>query len=241
MQFKVVISPTTMKDIINAIKDVAEEVRIQVSETGLKIQAVDPANVCMVFLDAPQDAFEYYKTDAGDLALDMIRLDQFTNGSDSISMELDPETHKMAVDHGRSKFSMSMIDPTAIKGAPRVPNLDMPCSIVISGADVYDAIQSAIKVSDHAILEQDEENFVLEAKGDIDSVRTAFQLSELTGIRQGMSRAVFSLDYLADIAKVARKVSAVQIETGIDYPTVISFGMGKISVRYMLAPRIEQD
>lgn len=241
MQFKVVIPPTTMKDIINAIKDIAEEVKIQVSPIGLKIQAVDAANVCMVFLDAPQEAFEFYKAEAGDLALDMIRLDQFTNGSDSISMELDPETHKMAVSHGRSKFSMSMIDPTAIKGAPRIPQLDMPCSMVISGSDLYDAIQSALKVSDHAVLEQNEDEFVLEAKGDIDSVRTAFQLSELTGIRQGMSRALFSLDYLADISKVARKVSAVQIETGIDYPMVATFEMGKISVRYMLAPRIEQE
>jgi proliferating cell nuclear antigen len=111
----------------------------------------------------------------------------------------------------------------------------------MTGSDLQDAIKAAGKVSDHVILEQTDEEFIFSAKGDIDSFRMPFQLSELTGIRNGMSRALFSLDYIAAISKVASGSKEVKIDTGIDYPARIAFSGSNIDITYLMAPRIEQE
>jgi proliferating cell nuclear antigen len=239
--FKCVISQNALSGIISAVSHLTDETNITISEAGMNIEAVDPANVAMVFLTAKASAFDSYQAAPCKIALDLPKLQSLVSGKEPVSMVLEEETHKLHIAVGRAKYTMSLLDPTSIKGAPKIPQLDLPCSITMTGSDLQEAIKAAGKVSDHVILEQNEEAFIFSAKGDIDAFSMPFQLSELTGIKQGMSRALFSLEYLVDIAKVASSSKAVQIETGVDYPAVVKFDIGDISIKYLLAPRIEQE
>lgn len=238
--FQVVISQPNLSSIIAAFSNMKDDIKIQIAEDGLKIEAVDAANVCMAFLKAPASAFEIYKATNGEIALDLMKLSSLTSGKDNVSLTLDEESHKLNIQVGRAKYSMSLLDPSAIKKPPRIPQLDLPAAITMSGSDLREAITYAGKVSDHVVIEQHEKEFKVSAKGDIDSFEMPFLLSELTGIRQGESRALFSLDYLQDISKVAAKCLDVHIETGIDYPMRIAFKLGEIDIQYLLAPRIEE-
>lgn len=240
--FKLVISQSNLQGIIGAVSHLNPEAKLQIAEDSIKIEAVDPANVAMVFLQASSGAFEFFKATPMDIALDLQRLSELTTGKDAVSLTLDEETHKLKIEVGRAKYTMSLIDPTAIKGAPRVPQLDLPAAVAMSGSDLRDAIASAAKVSDHVVLEQHESQFIISAKGDIDAFSMPFELAELTGIRNGESRALFSLEYISVIAKAARGSDNVLIETGIDYPATITFNIGEsINIRYLMAPRIEQE
>lgn len=240
--FKVVISQQNLKCIIDAISHLTTDAKIAISEDGLKIEAVDAANVAMVSLQAKSGAFDHYQATNGEIALDLQKLQSLASGKEPVSITMEEETHKLHIAVGRAKYTMSLLDPSGIKGNPRIPQLDLPCSISIAGSDLQEAIKAAGKVSDHVIFEQTDDEFIFSAKGDIDSFRMPFQLSELAGIRQGMSRALFSLDYVTNVAKVAASGKEVQIETGIDYPARIAFSpVTEISVTYLLAPRIEQE
>jgi proliferating cell nuclear antigen len=240
--FKAVISQSNLKDIIDAVSHIDNEVKIQLLEDGLKIEAVDPANVAMVFLHATSGSFEYFKSDKMEIAMDIMKLASLAAGKESVTMELDEEAHKLRINVGRSKFKMSLLDPASLHAAPRIPSLDLPCAIVMNGGELRAAVQSAAKVSDHIIIEQHEAEFKISGKGDIDSFEAVFPLAELTGIRQGESRAMFSLDYVDDISKVAAKADQVLIETGIDYPAKITFNpRDTTTIQYLLAPRIEQE
>jgi proliferating cell nuclear antigen len=239
--FKIVISQPNLAAIVTAVTGLVNEAVVQISEKDIRIEAVDPADVAMVFLTAEAAAFDFYQATPGKIAMDFGRLAALAGGKESISIELDEENHKLKIAQGRAKYSMSLIDPTAINGSPRIPAIDLPCSITMRGADLSEAVKNAGKVSDHVIMEQHEDAFSILAKGDIDSFSMKFPLSELTGIRQGESRALFSLDYLEDISKVSKGVD-VTIETGIDYPAKISCSPAPgIDVLYLLAPRIEQE
>lgn len=240
--FNMVITQQNLKGIIDAVSHLATEAKLVILDDGIKIDAVDSANVAMVFLHASTGAFEYFKADKGELALDLMKLSSLSAGKDNVSMELDEETHKLHITVGRAKYKMSLLDPTAIKGGPRLPQMDMPAHIAIAGNDLQEAVKAAAKVSDHVVLSQDEATFTISAKGDIDSVEMPFSLSELQGVKMGQSRALFSLDYLQEIAKVASRADLTKIETGIDYPMRMTFNIGEnINIQYLLAPRIEQE
>ena len=240
--FKIVISQSNLSSIIAAVSHLTNDAKISISGDGLKIEAVDAANVAMVFLKAGAPAFDHFEATPCEIALDLQKLQSLASGKEPVSMTLEEETHKLHIAVGRAKYTMSLLDPSSIKAGPRIPQLDLPCSITMTGSDLQDAIKAANKVSDHIILEQTDEEFIFSAKGDIDSFRMPFQLTELTGIRHGMSRALFSLDYITDISKVAASGKEVQIETGIDYPARIAFiPSPDISVTYLMAPRIEQE
>jgi proliferating cell nuclear antigen len=239
--FKIVVSQPTLSSIIAAVSHLTTDAKIAISEDGLKIEAVDAANVAMVFLNAKAAAFDSYQATTGEIALDLQKLQSLASGKEPISMLLEEETHKLHIAVGRAKYTMSLLDPSAFKGTPKIPQLDLPCSITMAGGDLLDAIKAAGKVGDHVVLEQNEEEFRFSAKGDIDSFSMPFQLSELTGVRQGVSRALFSLEYFAAIAKVASSCKEVRIDTGVDYPAKIEFSIGDVDIRYLLAPRIEQE
>lgn len=239
--FKCVISQSNLSSIIAAVSHLVDESKIKISGDGIKIEAVDPANVAMVFLNAKAGAFDHFQATVGEIALDLKKLASMASGKEPVSMTLEEETHKLHIAVGRAKYTMSLLDPSAIRACPKIPQLDLPCAIILAGNDLQEATKAAAKVSDHIILEQDDEAFTFSAKGDIDSFKMPFLLSELTGIKHGMGRALFSLEYVQDIAKVASGSKEVKIETGIDYPAKISFSMGEIDINYMLAPRIEQE
>jgi len=239
--FKIVVSQQNLSSIIAAVSHLTTDAKISIAEDGLKIEAVDAANVAMVFLHAKAAAFDAYQATKSEIALDLQKLQSLASGKEPVSMVLEEETHKLHIAVGRAKYTMSLLDPSSIKSSPKIPQLDLPCSITMTGSDLQDAIKAAGKVSDHVILEQNEETFTFSAKGDIDSFSMPFQLSELTGIKQGMSRALFSLDYVTAIAKVTAGSKEVKIETGVDYPARIASSIGNIDITYLMAPRIEQE
>ena len=240
--FKAVIKPESLNSIIASISHIQSEIRISLSPDGMRIETVDPSNVAMVQLVAGKDAFDYFEATNGDIAVDVVKLGGMINAKgDIIGLELDENLHKLRIKQGRSSFQMSLIDPNSLKANPRIPAIDLPCSVTIPGSELYAAVKNAIKVCEAATLEQNEEAFSIISEDGIDSFRADFLLSELTNIKQGVSRSLFSLDYLEDISKVASS-NEVTLETGVDYPARIMCSVGKdIAVSYLLAPRIEQE
>ena len=92
------------------------------------------------------------------------------------------------------------------------------------------------------ILGVSDDEFYMEAKGDIDSLRLKIPSTELLGLKPGEARSLFSLDYLEDMSKSLGKAQEVTLEMGIDYPLRVNFKVGQaIEVNYLLAPRIEQE
>jgi proliferating cell nuclear antigen len=242
--FQCVISQPALKGIIDAVKAIVDEdIKLIIDENGFKIEAVDASNVGMVFLNAKAAAFDVYKADKMELALSLLTLEKFSDIKDlPVSIQLDEESHKLKISQGKTKYSMSLIDPEVVKKGPKIPQLDMPCSVVMAGIDLQEAVRAANKVSDHVIFEQGEELFTISAKGDIDSAKVEFLLSELMGVKHGVGRALFAIDYITDMSKVIAKNGSVVIDCGVDYPARLSFTIGdNISVQYLLAPRIEQE
>lgn len=242
--FKAVIDAEALRDAIEAVSSLVDEVKFAISDKGLELKAVDPANVAMVSLKIDAAAFEFFKATPGEIGVDLVRLSDLLSMADrgeNVRLELDEESHKLNIGVGSLSYTLSLIDPSAIRKEPRIPELDLPAHVTLSGAELRRAVKAAEKVSDHVILGVTDEGFFMEAKGDIDALKLKIPSSELLGLKPGEARSLFSLDYLADMSKSIGKASEVRLELGVDYPLRIGFKINQVEINYLLAPRIEQE
>jgi len=242
--FKAVIDAETLRDSIEAVSSLVDEVKFTISERGLELKAVDPANVAMISLRLDASVFEFYQAEPGEIGVDLVRLSDLLSMADrgeNVRLELDEEGHKLKIGVGSLSYTLSLIDPSAIRKEPRIPDLDLPAHVTISGTELRRAVKAAEKVSDHVVMGVSDEGFYMEAKGDIDSFKLKISSSELLGLKPGDARSLFSLDYLSDMSKSLGKSQEVKLELGVDYPLRIGFKIKDVEINYLLAPRIEQE
>ena len=243
--FKAVINAETLRDAIEAVSSLVDEVKFVVLETGLELKASDPANVAMVSLKVGPESFEYFKATPSEIGVDLVRLSDVLSMADkgeNVQLELDEESHKLKIGVGSLSYTLSLIDPTAMRKEPNIPELDLPAHVTLPGGELRRAVKAAEKVSDHVIFGVSDEGFYMEAKGDIDSLGLKIPSTELLGMKPGEARSLFSLDYLKNMSKAISKSNEVTLELGIDYPLMVNFKLGRsLEVIYLLAPRIEEE
>ena len=246
--FTAIVSAETLRTTLDSVSVLVDECKIHLTEDGLEIRAVDPANVGMVDLELEAAAFESYEADGGIIGVDLSRLEDIAGMADAgqlIQLELDEETRKLHIQIDGLEYTLALIDPDSIRQEPDIPDLDLPAEIVVEGKDIDRSVTAADMVSDHIALavDDDDETFVVEAEGDTDDVRLELDREDLVDLQAGPARSLFSLDYLKDMNKAIPKDAEVTIELGEEFPVKLHFDIaeGQGNVTFMLAPRIQSD
>ncbi len=246
--FKAIVSASTLRDALDSVSVLVDECKIRLNEEDLSIRAVDPANVGMVDLTLDAAAFESYEADGGVIGVNLGRLEDIAgmaNSGDLVHLELDEETRKLHIEMEGLSYTLALIDPDSIRQEPDIPELDLPASIVVEGAQLDRGIKAADMVSDHIALRVDEaeEAFYIEAQGDTDDVDLKLERDDLIDLTAGPANSLFSLDYLKDMNKAIPKDTEVTIDLGEEFPVKLhyEFAEGLGHVTYMLAPRIQSD
>lgn len=246
--FQAIVSADTLGAALDSVSVLVDECKINLTEEGLAIRAVDPANVGMVDLHLGVDAFESYETDDGQIGVNLSRLEEFVgmaNSGQLVRLELDEETRKLQIQIEGLEGTLALIDPESIRKEPEIPDLELPATIVVEGTDIDRAVKAADMVSDHIALgvDPDAESFYVEAEGDTDDVHLTLDREELIDLVEGDARSLFSLDYLKDMNKAINKDAEVKVELGQEFPVKLHFDIAEAQgqVTYMLAPRIQSD
>ena len=237
---KAVIGMETLQGVLKALSAINTKGKMQIGPDGWHVKMVDPANVAMVDVMIPAHAFDFYTADTGEIALEFARIQTMLSGKEPVTLQVADQ--QIEISTGRHKFSLRLLDPSTVNPMPRIPEIDLPAAVEIDAAEWAAALKAILAIldkSDSAIIEQTDEMFRLSAKSEVESYLSEWPLTELTGIRHGMSRARFTLDYLTDISRGLS--GPVKIETGVDYPMRMGCRIGEASVSYLIAPRIETD
>ena len=244
--FKAAINAELLKDAIASLAVIVDEVRFRITPEGISVKAVDPANVAMVTFELGSTAFDEYSADECEIGIDLNKITDLmgiTDKGNTVRMELEEENHKLLIDVRGLSYTLSLLDPSAIRAEPRVPQLELPVKVVMNGTDFRHAVKAAEKISNHILMGVSGDTFFMEAKGDTDQVRLEMGRDQLIDLKLGEASSLFSLNYLTDMAKLTNKVNEVSLSLGRDFPVIIDFeianGAGRIS--YLLAPRIESD
>lgn len=243
---EVILNGEVLKTVSKAMVSLVSEARFHFKEEGLHSRAVDPANVAMVIVDVPTSSFQSYSIDGEFVAgVDVNRIFDISKSirsDETVELSVVDETSLM-IKFGSVRYSVSLIDPSAIRKEPRVPQIELPAKIVMDAGEFRKAILAADKISDHVIFRTNSEGFFIEAEGDVDRITfylTEAELAEFNGME---ARSMFSLEYLKEFVKIASPGDVLTIRLGNDYPGRMAFEVagGKVKVEYILAPRIEAE
>ncbi len=231
--------------IVKGINILVSEARWHFNEDGLYAIAVDPANVTMVRAEIPESMFDFYKTEDEEevIGVDLNRLHEIfkMKSMKKAQIELKTKEEKMILSNGKVKYSLAVIDPSAIRKKPKTPQLDLPAKIVLDAGEFKKIIELAEKISDYIILKSNE-SFVIEAEGDVDEIKAEFFEQDLVEFNKAEARSLFSIEYLKEFCKIAGSGDLLTIRLGKDCPGRFTFEFnGNARVEYILAPRLESE
>ena len=244
--FKAEIRSDTLKSVVNIISTLIDEVKFTVDQNGMELKAVDPAHVAMIEMQIKSGAFESFSADNTEIGVDLDKIKdvlKLAGASDVISIELDEDRGKLIFKVGNITRRMNLVD-TSSMGETKVPQLDLSASVTVPVSELQRGIKASESISDHIALTANEAGFSLSCEGDTDSVDLVLDKSVLSELEvKSEVRSIFPLDYFSNLVKAVPSDLSVTISLDTDFPVKINFDMadGNGTVRYLLAPRIEND
>jgi proliferating cell nuclear antigen len=227
------------------------EGKVHFNDDGLHTSVVDPANVGMHYdVHLRAAAFDSYEAPgSATIGISFTRLVEIlgvVDSSDLIEFRLDMETRKLHFDLGVASQTMALIDPDAIRQEPDVSDVDLPNTVTLTGAQIDTMLTVADLNSDHVdvAFDADAETVAFEAEGDVDEGVVTFDADDVEDIHAVEdTTSLFSLDYLQGMTEAIPDDATVMFQFGDEFPTRFSWAAeeGDLSVKSMLAPRIQSD
>ncbi|RCV63204.1 proliferating cell antigen [Methanophagales archaeon] len=257
--FKAKIDSTMLRECIESLTAIVDEGKFRLTESGLKLRAVDPANVAMVSFELQRDAFDLFQFAAEEasseaesdskaeleLGLDFVKFLGILGigGRDEIELELDENVQKLYTRMGSLAYTISLLDPSSLRKEPKVPELEFPVQVILETEVFRRTIRAAEKIGDHIVLGVDGEMFYMETEGEMDKLRLGLRKDQLILLTPGTVHSLYSLDFIVAMSKGMSHVENITLNLGKDYPLRLDFEVaeGKGKVSYLLAPRIENE
>ena len=152
--FQAQIKSDHLKQLLEIIRNLTNEVKFVVTDAQLTIKAVDTAHVAMVDLNLGKDGFEEYKASDCQLGIDLEKLNdvlKLSNAGDVISLEHDEDKNRLITKIGNITRRMSLLDASVLT-EPKVPNLNLPVKIKLKAVELLQGIRASEPISDHISL-----------------------------------------------------------------------------------------
>jgi len=235
--------PKAFADAIAIASELVHEVRMKIDKAGLSIIAIDPANVALVMLKMPASAFSQFNTEESEqlgINLDDLKaVLRRCNVGSSLTAEKEENTLKLTImDKIKRNFNLALLD---IEGEEKImPQLDFTTKIELDSSEFAQAIEDAAIVSDAAAFISGE-NFIIEARGNLNSSRTEFGNECVKKTSEKGDKAKYSLEYLQKFAKAGRLADKVIMQFSNDYPLRLDFKTTQLDLGFILAPRVEEE
>jgi len=217
-----------------------------VTNEGLKLIAMDPANISMVILTILPSSFtEYSVNEPSKITINLEGLKQaLKRVRTGESLTLTHSNNRLnATISGTStrRFSIPLIDGDETER--KVPELTFNISIEMDSREFKDFIEDASIVGDAVNMRAAEGVFNLTSgdtgrKVDID-LRGDSEIIKELNIKES-STSIYSIDYLKKMTKSASFSETAKLGFSSDYPLRLDFkALNQCQLSFILAPRIE--
>ncbi|HJX51075.1 MAG TPA: proliferating cell nuclear antigen (pcna) [Candidatus Nanoarchaeia archaeon] len=234
-------NPQLLSKAIDIISELVLEVRIKINEDGMKIVAIDPANVAMVEFKLPKLAFSQFEAGEEVIGINLDSLKRILKragaGSAIILQKRENFLDIQIQDRIKRNFSINLID---IESEDKeLPKLEYVAKIELDSIDFTDSIEDCAVVADACTFATREGKFVIESRG-INSAMSEFSGDEAKIIAEEC-KSRYSIEYLQKFAKGARLTEKTIIKFSNDHPLMLEFKNDLMEISFILAPRVETD
>lgn len=235
-------NPKLFTDLVTIISELVTEVKIKVTQEGLSLTAIDPANVAMVYFKMPSDLFSHFHIEKDHILgvnLENLKavLKRCKLGS-VLTITREDNLLRLGIqDKVKRDFALALLD---IESEDKeMPTWEFKSVIKMDSVGFTEVIEDCLIVADACTFQATPDKFIIEASG-LNSARTEFNKEEVE-LYSDTSKARFSLEYLNKFTKGAKISTRVTISFSDNHPMRIDFPTGNVMLSFVLAPRIEQE
>ncbi len=236
-------NPKIFSEVVNIISELVLEVRLKVNQEGLRIIAIDPANVAMMLFNLPSTAFsqlEVEKEEVLGVSLDSLKavLRRVKSGSVLTITKHENELKLQIQDKIKREFNLALIEIDSEE--KEIPNLSFTSKVEMTSLDFAEAIEDCGVVADSCSFISAPDKFQIKAKGSLNSFSSEFSSDEIN-LEAEEASSKYSLEYLQKMVKATKLTDKIHINFSTDYPLRLEFITPILQLSFILAPRVESE
>jgi len=246
-----------LKKIIEAIKELVTTVNIDVSSTGLSIQAMDSSHVALVALNLKESGFQSYRAlNSMTLGLNIQNLSKImkcAGNDDIITMKADEDPSSMTFIFESNKsekvsdFNLNLL--TIDSEQLSIPETEYSSIVTMSSAEFTRICREMSQISETVTIETSKESIKFSVNGEIGGGSVTIKGNESDKKEDQTTLEVdepvslsFALRYLNLFNKASNLSNQVVLSMSTDTPLVVEYRIPDLgSLRFYLAPKITED
>jgi len=241
--------PKFLKESINIISELVNDVSMKIGPNGVDITAMDPANVALVEFKLLASAFvEYEVQSPTELSVSLDNLKNVlkrAKPNDNVILSREDGENKLQLDlvgGSKRRFSIPLINMDSSE--QKIPKLSFSTRIEMPADQFDDAIEDVGIIAESVALMIQDGKFIINSENNLSEAKVELPSTDSTSISTSGDdvTAKYSMDYLKKIVKGSKISENVVIEFNKDYPLKVSYTVtDKVHLGFILAPRVSND
>ena len=234
-------NPSIFKEVFDTISHIVDECKLEFSNFGLTINALDKSHITFISLDFKYSLFDTYEVPNPETILidtvEFIKVLKRCKNDDILKIETDMSNLILTFE-GDSirRYNLRLIDQEY--ETPKPPSIDYPVSISVPSELIKDTLGDLKLFNENFKISVDEDYLRLYTDGQFgDTEMKYLHGSNInTYVKSG-----YSIEKFVDIFRASKLTEEVELGLGNDLPVTITFKLvsGDGSVSFLLAPRLE--
>ncbi len=232
------------KSIFEPVRTLVNEVKLVLTENGLAMKAVDPSHIAMIDMTVDKSVFETFEATRCELGVNLQYLFEslrVIKAESDVEVEHMEETNKLQIKFSNGKRTNALIDASALTD-PKMPALTPSTKFEIHLSDLQAAFKTVGDVFELISVEVNKDGVLIESKSEANAGEWFIPMADLVSVDAPEKvRSSYAKDYFSMMMKGIIGVDSVKCAMGKDYPIIVDYDANGIKVKYLLAPRIEND
>lgn len=248
---------STLKKIVESIKDIVNVVNIEVNSTGFSFQAMDLSHVALVSLQLRKEGFQAYKSDQSiHLGIKLQNLHKILKCADptdiiTMSCDNDPQQLNFKFESQKqdklSQFTLNLMiqDDEQLQ----IPSTVYSSRISMPSSEFFRIVRELSQLSEAVKITTQKKSIGFQISSEV--INGEMELRENNSdkmaeqIRIDVDESVsnsFSLTFLNSFTKATSLCEGVNLYLSEGTPLVVDYQIGDFgSLKYYLAPKLSED
>lgn len=224
---------------LKSIKELTSEALIKLGGDGLHIVEMDPANVAMMIVDIQPSAFSLYSVK--EPVEFFVNVNQLASVIDSLGKEegltITNVEDEFKIKINGFKLAIMEFERTETK----IPELKFAVEAMVSQEEFKLMVLKCDKIAESIRLTSEQGLIKISADGDLTTFND--EIKTINSIEESKASSKYSIEYLNHVLKVAnrKKDGIVLIKFSNDYPLMLDYIKQGFKIKYILAPRVENE
>lgn len=249
------------QELFDKMSNLISEAILRFTEEGLEVTTADPAMVSMIHLEVPRDSFEEYEVDTESedyeqlteegeegllIGIDLENLSAIVKLFDE-EIKLSVEESQLILEEGSDKFELPILN-LSTNDIPSMEQLNDHSVKAEITNDQFKTLIGKLAVATDSTTATLNGDGTLEMEGGNDqiSVETSLELDnpEIMGEDVESAQSMFALDYLSKAQSMFKKLDTcddLTLKMGEDFPLDMTHEDDRETLKFVLAPRIEEN